>query len=253
MEHDKPIVAVVGGDLRQVHLCKLLLKDGFEVRTFALESYHFPVGICACATMEEAVDGACCVIFPMPLLQQEGRLNAPLAAEFQKAEALIACIKPGTAVMAGMVTDAIREFGLRQGIVIHDYLKREELAIMNAAITAEGAIQIAMETTPHTIEGSRCLVIGYGRIGKALTRRLTALGANVTVGARRHSDFAQAKSAGALTVQTSKLEGVLQTQDVIFNTVPQMVLPREKLMFVAPQAIIIDLASNPGGADFAPV
>lgn len=250
MKIDGIKIAVVGGDLRQVRLCKLLVADGAELCTFALENYHFDKSLSVCEDMKSAVKSADCVIFPMPFLQQEGLLNAPLAREMQKADELILQIARGTIVLAGMVPDGIREFALKQGIEIIDYLKREELAIMNAAITAEGALQIAMENTSHILEGSRCAVIGYGRIGKALSRRLIALGAKVTVAARKYADFALAQSEGAKIVETTKVETILQTQDIIFNTVPQMVLPREKLLNIAPQALLIELASKPGGAGF---
>lgn len=51
--------------------------------------------------------------------------------------------------------------------------------IMNAVPTAEGAIQIAMEQTDVTLHGLPVLVIGHGRIGSLLARRLAALGAKV--------------------------------------------------------------------------
>ena len=44
----------------------------------------------------------------------------------------------------------------------------EELTILNAIPTAEGAIQIAMEKSLKTVHGSKCLVLGFGRIGKIL-------------------------------------------------------------------------------------
>jgi len=38
--------------------------------------------------------------------------------------------------------------------------------------------------------------------------------------------------------------------DLIFNTVPALVLTSELLSFTHPQVLIIDLASHPGGTDF---
>jgi dipicolinate synthase subunit A len=42
----------------------------------------------------------------------------------------------------------------------------------------------------------------------------------------------------------------LREADCIFNTVPSMVLPRERLMLLRPGTLVIDLASSPGGVDF---
>ncbi len=73
----------------------------------------------------------------------------------------------------------------------------EELAVANAVPTAEGAIQIALEELPITLHGARALVIGYGRLGKALAQRLDGLGARVTVAARSWEALAWAQSRGA--------------------------------------------------------
>ena len=38
--------------------------------------------------------------------------------------------------------------------------------------------------------------------------------------------------------------------DIIFNTIPSMILNEERLRLLKREAIIIDLASKPGGVDF---
>ena len=49
-----------------------------------------------------------------------------------------------------------------------------------------------MEQLPITIHGARVLVVGFGRVGRALAQRLAALGAKVTVAARRYESLAWA-------------------------------------------------------------
>lgn len=38
--------------------------------------------------------------------------------------------------------------------------------------------------------------------------------------------------------------------DIIFNTIPSIILDEQRLKLLKKNAIIIDLASNPGGIDF---
>ena len=52
-----------------------------------------------------------------------------------------------------------------------------------------------MEATDRTLHGSRCLIIGYGRIGRLLADRLLSLGAEVTVSARKYGDSVRKASA----------------------------------------------------------
>ena len=121
---------------------------------------------------------------------------------------------------------------------------------MNAVPTAEGAIECAMANTPFTLNESRCMVIGYGRIGKLLSQKLRALGANVTATARRHSDIAWIKSHGFDACRTQELAEKIGECDIIFNTVPHCVLDFKALSVTKPNVLIIDLASRPGGVDF---
>ena len=119
----------------------------------------------------------------------------------------------------------------------------------NAVPTAEGAIQIAMEELPITIHGARALVIGYGRLGRALSQRLAGLGAKVSVAARKFADLAWAESCGYGIEHTGQLEGWLCCYDLVVNTVPARILSEEDLEDLRPGCLVIDLASKPGGVD----
>ena len=57
-----------------------------------------------------------------------------------------------------------------------DLWANEALIRENAALTAEGALVAAMRASDTAIRDARCLVIGWGRIGRALTERLVGLG-----------------------------------------------------------------------------
>ena len=106
-----------------------------------------------------------------------------------------------------------------------------------------------MSEVPHTINGARCLVIGYGRLGRVLTRLLAALGAKVCVSARRDEDLAWIRTIGCEGVHTEDLDAVLHRFDLIFNTVPAPVLDAHALRQIRPGVPVIELASAPGGID----
>lgn len=119
----------------------------------------------------------------------------------------------------------------------------------NAVPTAEGALYLAMESTDHTLHGSRCLIIGYGRIGRLLADRLLSLGAEVTVSARKYGDLAWIQAWGCQSIQTGALTGQLDRFDLIFNTAPALILDGARLRETREDCVIIDLASAPGGVD----
>ena len=121
----------------------------------------------------------------------------------------------------------------------------------NAVPTAEGAIQIAMEELPITLHEARVLVVGFGRVGRALAPRLQALGARVTVAARRYEQRSLAQSMGLGTERADRLPDWLCGYDLVVNTAPARVLGVEELSALKEGALVIDLASKPGGVDMA--
>ena len=242
--------AVIGGDSRQARLCGLLVQEGHQVSAFALERCSLPPQVRVCASVREACSGADCVILPMPLSREQEMLNAPLAREALPVSDVFAGIEAGTLVCGGAIDAQTQAAAGQQGIRLIDYFEREELAVLNAVPTAEGAVQIAMQELPITISQSRCLIIGNGRIGKALHTRLRGLNAEVSVAARKQQDLAWIAASGGHPVRLADLENELGSFDLIVNTAPAPVLGKSQLRRVRKDALIIDLASRPGGIDF---
>lgn len=241
--------AVVGGDLRCAYLSGLLAADGYNVITTGFDSTDLPPCVTGCTNPSQAVALADFIILPVPVSTDGATLNAPFARSRIALEQIFNAVRPGQPVVGGAVSSSVCEEAARRGLVIHDYLEREELAVSNAVPTAEGAIQLAMEELPVTISGSRCLVTGYGRVGRALAGRLAALGARVTVAARRFSDHAWAQAQGCTAVELTHLRESGDF-DVIFNTIPSLIFDEAHLRALDKNTLLIDLASRPGGVDF---
>lgn len=101
--------------------------------------------------------------------------------------------------------------------------------IPNAVPTAEGAIEIAIAETPFTIHGSKSLVLGYGKIGKILSKDLYALGAQTYVEARKYADLAMIEGHGYEPLPLDNLKYHIHEFDIIFNTIPSLILDDEIL------------------------
>lgn len=240
---------VVGGDLRQIKLAEALADDGHTVHTFALERAPEPLRLPAETDLAE-IGLADCVVLPLPVEGEAGMLNAPLAGVPYKLTAVLDALSPEQVICAGRVSPAVEKLAAGRGLTLCDYFAREELALANAVPTAEGAIQLAMEELPITIHGARVLVLGYGRIGRAAAWRFAALGAKVSVAARKYADLARAESMGHGVERIGELSGWLCSYDLIVNTVPACVLGEAELAELKQGCLVIDLASRPGGVDF---
>ena len=128
-----------------------------------------------------------------------------------------------------------------------DYCKLDSYSLLNAIPTAEGAIKLAIENTSFTLWKSKVLVIGYGRVGKVLADRLKALGAYVTVSARKPADFALIRALGYNATETRNVSNSLSDYDIVFNTVDVKVID-EKAFYNCTVKLLIDLSSL-GGFD----
>lgn len=242
-------IAVVGGDLRIVKLIEMLNNDGYKVYTYALENSEELLnldGVDMCPTLEEAVSYSKVVIGPVPLSSDRKRLSTPFGRNNVNLEEFVEALK-GKYLIAGNI--GIKEQLDNNNIQFTDLLKREEFSVLNTIATAEGTIQIAMEETQRTIHGSNVLVMGFGRIGKVLSKMLDGIGAKVYCEARKNEDISWIKAYGYNPIHLNDLNEHLGKFDVIINTIPFQILDNERLDLVKKEVVIVDLASNPGGVD----
>lgn len=237
----KQTIAVLGGDLRQVWLARLLLEDGCDVVSWGLEQGGGPnPAPLSCALERELL------VLPLPVCRG-GNLHLPLTDTTLEAEQLWPRLRYDQLLLGGVTGTLPARLMADFGLTLLDYYDREETQIANAVPTAEGAIQRAMEATERTLHGSRCLIIGFGRIGKALARRLQGLGAQVAVFARRFSDQAWVEASGCEVFRFAA--GELGRFDLIFNTAPALVLDAGRLAELREDCVVLELASPPGGVD----
>lgn len=241
--------AVIGGDLRSAYLAGALAGEGCRVISSGFDGTELPPCVTACTNPVQALALADCVILPLPVTTDGVHVNAPFSRVPIALDTVIQAVREEQVLFGGQISDSLQRSFALHGITAHDYFAREELAVMNAVPTAEGAIQLAMEELPITLSGARCLVTGYGRCARVLAQRLRALNAEVTVAARRCSDRAWAQAQGHMAEDLSALTAG-RRYDVIFNTVPHKLFSREVLAELDGGTLIIDLASRPGGVDF---
>ena len=254
---DRIGLAVLGGDERQISMARTLADRGFHVFVWGLGACEGRVGdATVCAAWQDAVERAGVVILPLPASADGVRVHCPLQDPdlFLRVTTLLDSIS-GRLLLGGRLSEATRSIAEQKQIEWIDYFDSEILQLKNAVPTAEGAIAVAMRELPVTIDGLSAAVIGYGRIGALLGERLRALGAKVTVYARRQEQRTQAElhhhRVGRLLCRDghSVPDGFPPDLRVIFNTVPQWIFTREVLQTLPKACLIIDLASAPGGID----
>lgn len=232
MDYCKSIL-ICGGDKRQKCMYRQMLAEGLNVKTYALGG---ETSVCM-----ENIGDFDVVIFPVPVSTDGINLNAPLAENNVNLDDILSYLSKSQTVLGG-VCDKINYDMI-------DYYKSEKLQTQNAIPTAEGALRIAMENCDFTLYGSKCLVTGYGRIAKILAKRLTDMGAVVTVCARKEKDLALAETMGCKALPMEYISEGIQNTDIIFNTVPKVIITGNIVGKIKKTTLYIELASKPYGID----
>lgn len=192
------------------------------------------------------IEEADVIVCPIPFSKDGININN----EKIKIEELIKIAGKDKIIISGAIKSEIKQKFNENEIKFYDLMEYEEFSVMNAVATSEGAIKKAIEMTDYTINGSNVLILGFGRIGKILAYNLSGFGAKIYCEARKKKDIALIKSMGYNDVDLEELDNILPKIDIIFNTIPSMMLDRNRLDMLKENVCIIDLASVPGGVDF---
>ena len=239
---------IIGGDKRQLFLAKAISDRCYEVLLGGFDKLE-SFGALQISSLKATISNSDAVIFPLPSVRADKSINTPFSDEkiiLDDDDCRELCKKP---VFVAMREKFLKAYPILKDGSVFDYSAQEEFAILNALPTAEGAIECAMQNFEGTIAGSRCLITGFGRIGKILAKLLKSLGADVTVTARKKYDFAYISALGYKSKNTEKLRSV-RGYDIVFNTVPALLFDKHLLASTDRNTLIIDLASMPGGVDF---
>lgn len=243
--------AIIGGDLRIVKLADMLAKEENEIYIYGLEKAEDlknKNNIIQCDSIKKAIKDVEIVIGPIPFSSNGNLINAPFCDKEITIREMMHVIN-AKVLIAGGISPEVYNMANDEYVEIIDMMKREELAVLNTIATAEGTIQIAIENTNKILHGSEVLILGFGRIGKVLARKLAGLSAKVTCAARKDEDLAWIQAYGHKATNINNIGENLKQFDIIINTVPHMILTEERLANVKQECLLIDLASNPGGID----
>ena len=242
---------VLGGDLRNIKLAGMLADDGNRVYSFGQDRSDEILDdgrIEKCTSLKTAMEKAQVIIGPVPFSSNEDFINAPFAHDKIMIDDLMKTNK-GKIFISGSIKDDLKKKLDEKYMEVIDIMKRDDLAILNTIATAEGTIEVAIKNTDKILQGSRVLILGFGRVGKIVANKFSKMSALVTCAARKVSDLAWIKAYGYNSLNINDMLYDLKEFDIIINTVPQTILRERELKHIDAEALLIDLASSPGGID----
>lgn len=224
---------ILGEDARQIYLKEMLEEKGHSVtylRQYVPET-------CKISPYDA-------VLLSVPTGAQD---FVRMKDRFRAGQLIFGCNLPapdkGEVCAAGAAVPQVR---------VVEYMRSDRMAYKNAVATAEGAIAEAILQSDGNLHDSRSLVTGFGRCAEILAAKLKAMSSRVTVMARNADQRAKAFAYGyqAIGLDADKLAAHGASFDYVFNTVPRLVLDERMLSLLPETAVILDIASAPGGVDF---
>ena len=230
---------------------EILAERGFKLSVLSDRPLKGP-GLFISSNIEQVVRNADVVIAPTSSTDEEGYLKNTFVEErIQLNSGFFNLLNKNVLFLIGFANPLLKKILEDNGINYIELSRLDDLAILNAIPTAEAAIKIAIEETDITLASSNILVYGLGKVGLSLAWRLKALGANTFAVTRDGAAIARGKDLGIEMLTYDSVKTYLPDMDIIFNTVPALVIDKESIALLKEAALIIDLASSPGGTDFS--
>lgn len=238
------VIAVVGGDRRQVAAALALRQAGFAVRMAALPG--LPV-----TDPVHALDGADAWLLPPTPVGPDGLVAGGAGpGGFRVTLDALLRLNPAGLLLSGPLAPGVGELVAAAGIRHVNYAAADDFSAANAVLTAEGTLAYLVAVRGMALADTAIAVIGYGRCGQAVARRAADWGARTTVLARSEAARWSARAEGLAARGLDGLAEAVAEARVIINTVPAPVLDATALRRVGEGAYVLDLASPPGGVDW---
>lgn len=234
---------VIAGDGRQRELVHLLKARGDKVEHInqCVEEKELGQLVEQCDTL----------ILPIPVSKDKKHIFSDNESLKLSVASVFSALTEHQTVVAGGFDSNHIQLLKEKNIAFFDCMGEESFCIYNAFLTAQGALQLMLESSGDYLPGKRVLVTGYGRVGKACAALLKPLGCDVYVAARSKAQLMEAQTANCKTLLIEEIGGNAFLFDFVLNTVPCRIFSERTVGFFKEGSVYIELASSPFGADKA--
>lgn len=243
--------SVIGGDMRLWYLAEYLVAKGYRVCIYGAAVQAAKFSCDQASSLKEAVESAAAVIGPVPLTRKNNQILHTGGLLDMSVTGLTGLLKEEQVFFGGCIPDEMKIKLSDAKVKCFDFMEEDSITVYNSIATAEGVIAEAVINWPANLHDSRALVLGYGRCAKTLAAKLKGLTKETHVCARSQEQLAMAAAFGFSVLTYEELEEKIADYDLIFNSVPQVVLGETLLQKVKQNSMILDIATSPGGVDYA--
>lgn len=235
-------ILIIGGDNRFIHLKQTLINKDFYIKDMFLDSVE---------EVKESLNNFEIIFLPIPFSKNDF-LNSPFYETKIPSIKVLNFLKDFKGKIIGGFSKEDEEFFKNHNLNFLNILKDEEFTLINAIITAEGSIEKIIHENEKSLFESKICITGYGRVSKALSKRIFPLCNELIVYNNPSINYIYTKVDNIKSRTLNKFYDEAKYFDVIINTIPSLIIDKKVLDSINPnKTFILDLSSLPGGVDFS--
>ncbi len=151
-------------------------------------------------------------------------------------------IPQGATVFGGMFREELKE--QINKLDYHNFMLDEDFVLKNATFTAEAFLVDLISNTKLSLFEQKILILGSGRVAKAIWLVLLKLGVNFDLAMRNKSEQNYARLISNKVFQIDDLKSVVGNYDTIINTIPFEIFENYKENNFKKDVTIFELASR---------
>jgi dipicolinate synthase subunit A len=230
-------ISVIGGDMRQIYLSNIMSEEK-EVYIYGNEHEKLSSNVNVASTLEEALKDSHYIICPIPFSKDKKHIYATNSKQKINYMDVFRLMKKDACIFSGPYSKEVLKYASNNNIRLFDVVSDDEFAIHNSIPTAEGVISLMINSLPGTLSGSKCLVLGYGRCGMAITDLAIKHRMNVCVASVKDEELMKASinKCDTARIQGKKMKVIdyfnqkaidnknnyldLHTFNYVINTIP---------------------------------
>ena len=247
-------VLFLGGDKRQLEIINHLFLNGHKIDVVGYEKANLNDEISKKVIDEINISDYKVVFLPISGVKDDFLVACDFSDDKIKLPKNLFCdLDNKSLIFTGIHTKNLDEMLKIADKNVIALMDEADVKKANSIPTVEGIIGDLVYNTDYTINGANIFILGYGNVGTVLTEKLKALGANITVGVLLFEEYKKLTDNNVNCIYTNNkllMNQVMQDNEIIINTVPDLIINKDYLKVVNKNAYILDISSDPHGVNF---
>ncbi len=163
---------------------------------------------------------------------------------FKWNETLVNSIPQRTTIFAGSISEELLNILKGKKIKYINFMANEDFVLKNATLTAEGFLSVLILNTKSSIYDQQILILGSGRVAKAVGYLFYKLGLTFDFAMRNEKEYNHSKLFARKCYLGDNYKNNLKDYDVIVNTIPAVIFDNKDVNKFKEDCCMFELASK---------